>query len=217
MRTFAIKTASIMATLVAGAGVAAADDVEDYWPASEYGMELSAGGGVSTFAGDRMQSNTDAGAMWDVRYVMGTRSPIALEAAYVGTTQGIDSIFGDGPSAALIGTGLEADLRLNLLPMEDFTPFAFGGLGWKRYDVSGADFRTADTGIRDSDTLLEVPMGVGMAFREQGFVLDARFTYRMAAGEDLVIADNENDPIDVDGNAAGMDNWAVGARVGYEF
>jgi hypothetical protein len=59
-------------------------------------------------------------------------------------------------------------------------------------------------------------MGAGMAFREGGFVADARFTYRLAAGEDLVIEDNVDDPIDSERQAS-LDNWSVGARVGYEF
>lgn len=220
-----IKAISILATLAATAGSAAADDTssttvvvsgEDYWPASEYGIEMSLGGGVESFASDEMQANTDPGATWDVRGVFGTRTPIALEAAYVGSSQSIDAVFGERSSARLMGTGLEGALRLNILPLEDFTPFAFGGLGWKRYDVTGADFTTADTGIRDEDTLLEVPMGGGLAYRDNGFVVDARFTYRLAAGEDLVISNSDSDPLDTDRHA-NMDNWSVGARVGYEF
>jgi hypothetical protein len=208
-----------MAMLAGAAAPAAADSYDDekYWPTSEYGMEISAGGGVENFTSDRMQSSTDPGAMWDVRFVLGTRSPVALEGAYVGTTQNIDSVFGERNSARLMGTALESDIRLNLLPMEAFTPYAFGGLGWKRYDVTGADFTTADTGIRDSDSLIEVPMGAGVSYRDRGFVADARFTYRMAAGEDLVIANDSRDPVDLEGDAAGMDNWAVGARIGAEF
>jgi hypothetical protein len=216
MRFTAIKAMSIGAMLAASATTAVAEEYEDYWPSSEYGMELSVGGGVETIASDRMQQATDAGAMWDVRYVLGTRSPVALEAAYVGSTQTINSVLGDRDTARLMGTGLEGNLRLNILPLEDFTPYAFGGLGWKRYDVTGADFTTADTGIADEDTLLEVPMGAGLSFREGGFVADARFTYRLAAGEDLVIEDDVDDPIDTERQAS-LDNWGVGARVGYEF
>lgn len=216
MRTTTIRTTTVMAILAAAAGTAAADDTVDYWPNSQYGMEISAGGGVENFTSDRMQSATDPGGMWDLRLVLGTRSPVALEGAYVGTAQSINSVFGDQNSARLIGTGLEGDVRLNLFPMEDFTPYAFGGLGWKRYDVTGADFKTADTGISDSDSLLEVPLGAGLAWRDYGFVADARFTYRMAVGEDLVIANDSRNPVDT-GDAAGMDNWTVGARIGAEF
>jgi hypothetical protein len=215
MRAIAIRTTTIMTVLAAAAGTAAADD--DYWPTSQYGMEISAGGGVENFTGDRMQSATDPGAMWDVRFVLGTRSPVALEGAYVGSTQNIDSVFGERNTARLMGNGAEADVRLNAFPMEDFTPYAFAGLGWTRYDVTGADFTTADTGINDSDSLIEVPMGAGLAYRDNGFIADARFTYRMAAGEDLVIANDSRDPVTADSTAAGMDTWAVGARIGAEF
>jgi len=202
--------------LAVGAGGAAADD-EDYWPATVYGVSVSVGGGVSSFVDDAMRDTTDPGGMWDVRAMIGSRTPIAVEAAYVGTAQGIDARFGEDTTATLVGTGFEGALRVNLLPLEDFTPYAFGGLGWKRYDIAGADFRTADTGIRDEDTLLEVPFGAGLSYRYGGFVADGRFTYRVAAGEDLVISDEDGLPENLDEDPLGMDNWQVSGRVGFEF
>jgi hypothetical protein len=163
-----------------------------------------------------MRSTTDPGGVWDVRGVLGTRTPIAVEAAYVGTAQGIDARFGEDTTATLVGTGLEGALRLNLLPFAAVTPYAFAGLGWKRYDVAGADFRTADTGIRDEDTLLEVPMGGGLSYRYAGFLADGRFTYRAAVGEDLVLSDDAL-PEEAEPDTLGLDNWSVSARVGFEF
>jgi hypothetical protein len=206
--------------LITGGGVASAEDQYGFWPESQYGIELSVGGGVETFADQGMRNVTDTGGMWDVRGVLGTRSPVSLEAAYTGSARMIDSIFGDQGDAALVGTGLEGAMRLQLLPMEVFTPYAFGGLGWKRYDIAGADFSTADTGIADEDTLLEIPVGAGLSYRARGTVLDARFTYRAAVGEDLVVQEDIDNPIpdtESDSGRLAMDTWAISARLGYEF
>jgi opacity protein-like surface antigen len=192
---------------------APAPEPEPDVPPTVYGIALSVGGGVANFTSSEMRANTDLAGVWDVRALIGSRSPIALEAAYVGSAQAIDARFGEENTATLIGTGLEGNVRVNLIPFEMLTPYAFAGLGYKRYDVSGADFRTADTGIADNDTLLEVPLGAGLAYRARGFLADARFTYRMAMGEDLVI------PGDFEGDrdAAGLDTWGVTARLGVEF
>jgi hypothetical protein len=226
MRAIAITT-TLTAVLIAATGIAAADDdddddeyVYDYWPATGYGLELSAGGGVQSFVG-AMQTRTVPGAMWDVRLVLGTRSPIAIEGAYVGTSQHIDSMFDDQNRAMLIGTGFESDVRINFLPMEEVTPYAFAGLGWKRYDVTGADFSTADTDVRETDSFVEVPVGAGLSFRIRGFVADLRLTYRMAAGANLVAADGgraraSSSSPSGSTNGADMDCWTLGARIGGE-
>jgi hypothetical protein len=181
-------------------------------------MSISVGAGVQDFTSERMQDTTDMGGLWDLRLAFGTTSPVGLEVAYIGSATPINTVFGPDQDATLIGTGAEGLARLNVIPLGVVTPYVFGGLAWQRYDVVNADFRTADTGIEDEDTLFEVPVGAGLAFRPAGFLADARFTYRAAMGEDLVIEDDRN-PIDIndDDNKAGMDTWQVSARVGVEF
>jgi hypothetical protein len=179
---------------------------------------LHVGGGVQQFTNDAVQDATDMGGMWEVRAAFGTNTLLAIEAAYVGSATPIKTILGPDQDATLVGTGIEGDLRLNLIPAESFSPFVFGGLGWKRYDVANADFRTASTGIADEDNLLEVPFGGGFAVHSGGLVLDARFTFRAAVGEDLVIDEDDAD-VDItdDASAERMDNWAVNAGLGFEF
>lgn len=201
------------ALVAGGANAALADDARDW---AEYGTSISVGAGVQDFTNDRMQNTTDMGGMWDLRMAFGTTSPVGLEAAYIGSATPINSAFGPEESATLVGTGAEGLARVNIIPLGIVTPYAFGGLAWQRYDVTGADFTTADTGIQDEDTLLEVPVGAGLAFRPYGFVADARFTYRAALGEDLVIEDDTN-PADSNSARAGMDTWGISARVGVEF
>jgi hypothetical protein len=216
------KTGLALGTVLLLAAVPAfADDNDDEaWPATGYGVQVVLGAGVQGFTDQDMRSTTTTGGLWDARAVIGTRTPIAFEGAYVGTAQGIDSRFGNDVSATLIGTGFEGALRLNLIPFENVTPFAFAGLGWKRYDVRGADFTTADTGINDEDNLLEIPLGGGIGYRYAGMAFDARFTYRAAAGEDLVITDDSppsETTGDPDSGALGLDTWGVSANLGWEF
>jgi len=190
---------------------------DDDQPPSRIGVSMSVGAGVAGFQDDGLRSATDVGGLWDVRVVIGTRSLLALEAAYVGTAQAIDSRFGERQSATLIGTGFEGAARLNFMPFAVATPYVFGGLGYKRYDVRGADFMTEGTGIADEDTLLEVPLGGGIAFRVDRFIADARFTYRIATGEDLAVGVTDNGDVDVDADALPMDTWSAAARVGFEY
>lgn len=190
---------------------------DDDLPPSGIGISMSVGAGVAGFQDRDLRSTTDIGGLWDVRAVIGTRSLLALELAYVGTAQAIDSQFGEQQSATLIGTGVEGAARLNFMPLEAATPYVFAGLGYKRYDVRGADFMTAGTGIADEDTLLEVPLGGGLAFRVDRFIADARFTYRIATGEDLAVAVTDNGDVDIDAAALPMDTWSAAARVGFEY
>ena len=70
------------------------------------------------------------------------------------------------------------------------------------------DTNTSD--VSDQDDVLEVPMGIGIGYRYQGLIFDARAAYRLAVDEDLVPAS------DGDG-ASELDNINVAAHVGIEF
>ena len=63
----------------------------------------------------------------------GSRSPIAIEAAYVGSAQGINAL-GLDTDALLVGQGAEGNLRLNLTTRR-VQPYLFGGIGWTRYNL----------------------------------------------------------------------------------
>lgn len=171
------------------------------------GVSLTVGGGVFGFTDSNMNAEAPAGGSWDVRAAIGTHSPIAVEAAYIGTAQDINAI-GLDDSAMLLGTGVEGVARVNLLPMAVVNPYFFGGAAWKRYDVTNTDTNTSD--INPVDNLIEIPVGVGLGYRMSGFVLDARAELRMATEEDLV----RNDP---DTDDVRLHTWNAGAKLGYEF
>ncbi len=176
-----------------------------------FGMSLSVGGGVSDFVDNDVEDVTDTGGAWDARLVIGTRSFIGLEAAYVGTAADMDAL-GLDDDAVLTGNGVEGLVRLNV-GRYAFQPYIVGGVGWTRYDVVNEDFNTSS--IEDQDDVVTVPIGAGFNARlGGGFILDGRFTYR-AVFDDNMFDTALNDTNDTGG--PDLDNWAATAHVGYEF
>jgi len=175
-----------------------------YGPPSGTGTTVMLGGGVMSFTGGAARSVAEGGGAWGLRLGWGTRTMLGFEAAYVGsmnqlTASGLD------PNAMLLGTGAEGALRLNI-PVAYreslIEPFAFGGLGWTRFDVINDDFNAS--AVSEKDHVMTVPFGAGVAAAVRGFIVDARYTYRLAYREDLI------------GNT-NLDNWIVSANMGSEF
>jgi hypothetical protein len=172
---------------------------------TEYGESLTVSGGVTKFIEDSIRNLTDIGGFWEARLGFGTRLPIELEGAYVGSARKIRA---PGVNSNLIGHGAEGDVRLNL-PYSSgdwlFEPFVFGGLGWTHFHINGL---RATTGIlRPSDDILTVPVGAGLMIGYDHVLFEGRFTYRQTFNDDLVVAR---------GNGT-LKSWAAGASVGFEF
>ncbi|MGE0547139.1 MAG: hypothetical protein AB7O24_01525 [Kofleriaceae bacterium] len=184
---------------------------ESYW--DRIGIEVAAGGGVAGFTGDALRSTTTDGGSWTVRASVGTRSPIAFEGSYIGSAQAIDAL-GLDDDAVLLGNGVQGALRLNMLMDEPVQPFLFGGLAWTRFQLTNSNTNTSD--ILDEDDVLEIPLGLGIAGKWSGLVLDLRGEFRVASEEDLVPAFLSSPDADAD-SAEDMHRWGVNATVGYEF
>jgi hypothetical protein len=176
-----------------------------------YGISVQLGGGVSGFTSDSMDDATDIGGDWDVRAIFGARSPLAIEAAYIGSAQSIDALGLDN-DAVLLGNGAQGDLRLNGLFGESMVqPYLFGGVAWRHYNLTNESFNTSD--ISDSDDVLEFPVGAGIGFQAGGFNLDVRGEFRPTLLEDMVPQFEAGDPDD----AAAMHRWGVNANIGLVF
>jgi hypothetical protein len=173
---------------------------------TDWGMSVRVGGGFEDFNDDAMQDTTSACGVWDVRYQLGTRTPIAFEAAYVGSAQSIDAI-GLDTDAILLGNGVEGAIRFNPLIGYPVQPYLFAGAGWRHYDLTNIDTNTSD--VAGADDVLEIPVGGGIGYTLRHVVLDARFTYRAASEADLIPAG--------DGTYQSLDRWGASASVGYEF
>lgn len=175
-----------------------------------HGIAVSAGGGGAGFTEKGMRDTTSACGSWDVLAQFSTRSWLSIEGQYYGTAGSIDSLVG-GKNANLVGHAVGADVRFNVLPDGMFQPYGFVGGAYRRYDVTGASFTTSDAGMNDSDNLLEIPMGVGVAYRTGGFVADVRGSFRAAIDSALVL----KSPTSTD--YVPMHQWGATARIGWEF
>ena len=183
---------------------------------SGFGTSLQVGGGVFGFTREATRNFMDTGGSWTARLVLGTRMPLAVEAAYIGTANDISAL-GLDADALLLGNGAEAALRWNIVStflgsMDTgygrIDPYVFGGIAYKHYNLINEDFNTSS--INDSDDVGEVPMGGGIAWNMGGFSLDLRGEYRWSFSDNLVsgISNNNNNQ---------LSNWNASARLGVEF
>lgn len=167
-----------------------------------FGMELTLGGGIRGFAESDARSMVDDGGAWDVRVLFGSRKMLGFEAAYVGSASRIHAL-GLDTDATIMSHGLEGALRVNFLTGE-WQPYILGGAGWARYSLVNTNVNTAD--LAASDDVAQFPIGAGLAFRYEGFVLDARGVYRPTAEAEILERD--------DGN---MPTWQADLTAGVEF
>jgi hypothetical protein len=181
-----------------------------------YGIAIAAGGGTSGFVNDEMRGATNVGGDWGVRLSVGTRSPLAFEGSYIGSAQSIDAL-GLSNDALLVGNGVQGALRLNATVDMAVQPFVFAGAAWRRYDLS-ADTNTS--ALDDVDNVYEFPVGVGIAGRYAGLMLDLRGEFRPTIGNNLMpelfASDEPFENVGND-NFASMHRWGVNASIGYEF
>lgn len=178
---------------------------------SEIGIGVTLGGGVTGFTDGAMRDvvTNDVGGLWNVRGTIGTHIPLGVDIAYLGTASELETLAGFD-NGTLIGTTVEVAPRFNILPHYAWNPYVFAGVGWQRYDVTGENFATADTGMRDSDDVLEFPLGAGIAYRDPtGLVVDLRGTFRATTEPDLL-----RQP---DGDQADLHTWEASGAIGYEF
>jgi hypothetical protein len=90
-------------------------------------------------------------------------------------------------------------------------PYVFGGAGWTNYHVRNAPDTNAN--LSSNDNVLTIPFGLGATYRiGRAFLVDVRGTARVVYGDTLF------DKVAMASNAgnAGLNNWNVGARLGWE-
>ena len=160
-------------------------------PVREPQVAIEIGGGYSDFTGDLGDQLHDGGN-WDVRGIFGTASPIAIEATYFGSANGL--VAEDGTAITTAG---ELQARLNVLQPADFVqPFIAGGANYFRIDSDGA---------LDNVQAIGFPVTAGLqVFPTDNFTIGARGSYRFLT--DLI-----------DDDFPGGDNWNVGLTVGATF
>lgn len=182
-------------------GVASA---EDNTLVAGYPVSASFGGGVMGFTDSTTRDFATEGGTWEARVGFNTTGIVALEAAYVGSLQNIDALGLDN-NATLLGTGVEANVRINFLE-GDLQPYALVGGGWTRFDLSTT---TNTSDVSGYDNVASVPMGVGIGYRIDDLLLDLRGTYRATSGADLIANQSADE--------ARLDSWSATLRAGFQF
>jgi outer membrane protein OmpA-like peptidoglycan-associated protein len=174
------------------------------------GLGFALGGGVIDFTDKQSRALTGTGGSWDARVIFGTRLPLALELAYVGSAQGMNDIAGISTNSYLVGNGGEGDLRIQL-PTFFVRPYIFGGLGWMHYSLVNTNGNNSV--LASSDDLLTVPMGTGIMARAVfGGTLDIRGTFRLQYRETMFDGYYSGT-----GEHADFHTWNVTARLGWDF
>lgn len=167
-----------------------------------FGTSLTIGGGIVGFTAERARDSSEVGGAWNARLVVGTRTPLAAEIAYVGSAQNVLAP-GLDDDAMLLGNGGEVAARLGW-PRGAVQPYLLAGAGFTHYALVNDDVNTSN--IQGSDNLLHFPLGAGVAFRAGSVLIDARGVFRPSVDGDL-FAEGENE----------MHTWSGSLNAGWEF
>lgn len=167
---------------------------------------ISVGGGYGDFVNSGVRNITSGQGVWDARLLLGTRSPLAIEAAYTGTAGSEQDPIAPNPTMSttqVTGTG-----RVNIVPKSRFQPFVLGGVGWVNMHSYGRDTAPiAAERFEHNNNGVVVPVGGGFAgyIGKHGMV-DVRGTYNFLTNvRDFT---NQN---------ARPDMWMATLRAGYAF
>lgn len=164
------------------------------------GLQVDVGGGAQGFLDSDAYNITDPAGSWTARMVVGTRSYIAGEAAYIGSAQALDAI-GVDDKANLMSNGIEGLLRVNILtgPLQ---PYVGAGYTWRHYYIGNSAVNTSSVASRGN--VSEIPVAAGLAYRFRPFVVDARFNIRSAFATTII-------------PNANLSTWNLEGKVGFEF
>lgn len=173
-----------------------------------HGLAVSVGGGVTGLIDSQANDIINEGGAWEARITYGTYLPVAFEAAYVGSAQGMDAL-GLDDDAILLGSGVEGVVRVNILQDLPVQPYVFGGAGYTYYNITNESFNTSN--VDQDDHTFQIPLGAGVGFRAFGALLDIRGTVRP------VFDDSMLDQATANQDDASLDNWGLTGRVGFEF
>ncbi len=179
---------------------------QPYTAASRVGVGLLLGGGYDEYTNSSIRNATGSGGFWNVRLIEGTRQVVGFEAAYIGDARGLTGL-GFSNNARLVSNGAEGVVRVNVPVARGYSlvePFGFIGVGWQHYQITNNNNALSDLAAKDD--VLTMPFGGGLEYAYRGFMADARFTYRETYFNNLTGR-----------NGGDLNNWGVGAQIGFEY
>lgn len=173
---------------------------------SPYQQSLTVGGGVADFVRDRINANTGIAGLWEVRYLVGTRSYLGFEGNYTGTAAGVNgaSVPGGVDPGNVITHQVAGSLRLNATRSR-FQPFLTAGAGWQHLRLTGSGPVGEVTFDARANSFV-APFGAGISgYIGRHFVVDARGTYDLITKKGFTTG------------GARPDMWTAQLRLGYAF
>lgn len=167
-------------------------------------ISVTTGAGPANYFGSALNSAVDVGAAWDARVTFGTHSVLALEAAYVGSSNSVDAL-NRQEHGRLDSHGVDGDLRLQLPTMVQ--PYVFGGVGYNHMAVTQTGAVSSAGPLSDSDNQVTVPAGAGLTgYLGKHATLDVRGTYRLIPDNNITMM-----------STGAMHQWMAQANFGYVF
>ena len=217
MRILSVSRAVSVAYVLVATSTAHSDELVAKTRATKWheraGLSLSLGGGIDDFVSEGLRARTSLGGSWNIRATLGTHSVVGGEASYIGSAQSITAPFFDG-DAVLVGNGLQAALRVDVLSTRDVRSYVYGGAAWRHYDLLDVELIGRAASDADDDDVFEAPVGIGIAGYAGSLTADVRAEYRPGWGSDLAPL---LDPSDDDALFGNADRWGVSGNIGLEF
>ncbi len=166
-------------------------------------IAVATGAGPANYFGSALNSTLDTGAAWDARVTFGARSVLALEAAYVGSTNNIDTV--SGTHGRLDSHGIDGDLKLQLPTV--VAPYIFGGVGYNHMALVRTASESFAGPLNEDDNQVTVPSGAGVsAILGMHATIYLRGTYRLIPDNGITVMTNDH-----------IHQWVAQANVGYVF
>jgi hypothetical protein len=202
-----MRAVLVGSALVSLCGTAAAqirdEDAHDAVESAHTRYSLVAGAGLEGFIDSHLREAVSSGPAWNVRGSIGNPEEVSVEVFYAGSRQPMKM-----GADTLVGNGVLGQVRINLFPAAFLERFFYFGAGWSRFSVKG---RTADSMFPAHDDVLEMPIGVGLAYRTGAFVADLRAGFTVVTGQDLIA---NPDALGSE-HSYSMHRFGISAQIGY--
>jgi len=207
----AVAPATVMAAEPRSPQALEGDDESRGHLETRNGVALSLGVGAMNYTSGtaRELMTSDLGAYAELRAVYGTRTRLAVEAAFTRTQHRVSSDRPHDYPQFLFGHAFEGLVRVNHNLHEGrlfFSAFAVAGLGWT--DFTPPDDRDPTSPNETYDRAGIAPLGVGLATSFGTLYGEARLMYRPAFAIDKLGFRNISTPR--------MDAWFAGVAIGVE-
>jgi hypothetical protein len=178
-----------------------------------FGFAFMAGGGYTDFTESSMRNTTGGAGLWDARFIAGTNSIIALEAAYVGSARQMSGLGITANEPYMVSNGVNGNVRLNIpirvAGVHLVEPYGYAGLGYAYYNISNYNQNAGRlSSFTSTDNVMTFPVGGGLAYAYKAFIMDVRGGWTGTYYQNLLVAGDSSNT---------LNSWNVGSQIGFMF